>query len=362
MTTADDQPPTPDMTDEEYGALRTSAAVWAGASVLITDERGRVLVQKVGYRPFRLLPGGAVDPGETAVRAAVREVAEELGVTLTLTRGLAVDWVTATGAPRAEEMRFPGEILHVFDGGVWAEERIAGVRLPPDEIQAIEFVEPADLTALMSPDDARRALAALRARIDHAGPVLLEDGFPLAPSVLDRTGVLSTPRARHHFPFHPAPVPAGLALRQAWCWAFAPDGRILLLLDPGTGAARLPGGAPEPGDNGDPEATVRRGTREEAAAELRDLLHLGHLSDPAEPVARTRYAAALTAVGAPPVDPATGHTYVRVLATPEQALALFDWGPAAADQLASVHEARTRLVLPRATPRPLTELDGPHAW
>ncbi|MFI1655132.1 hypothetical protein ACH4ZU_09510 [Streptomyces sp. NPDC020472] len=75
-----------------------------------------------------------------------------------------------------------------------------------------------------------------------------------------------------------------------------------------------------------------------------------------------RYAVALVRVGAPPVDPATGRTYVRVLATPEQALELSDRGPAAADQLAAVHRARVLLRLPRAVRRPVTELSGPHTW
>ncbi|MGW6540989.1 NUDIX domain-containing protein [Streptomyces sp. NPDC055051] len=363
MTTSTaDEPPPATPTDEQYGALRASAAVWAGTSVLITDQRGRVLVQKVGYRPHRLLPGGAVDKGETAARAAAREVEEELGVTLTVRRGLAVDWVSAAAVRAPAEMRFPGEILHVFDGGVWSDQQIAAIRLAADEIQAVEFVEPADLPALMSPGDARRALSALRARVDDAGVVLLEDGVPIAPSVLDRVGVLRTPRVRHHHPFHPRAVPAGLPLRQAWCWAFAPDGRVLVLLDPVTGAARLPGGAPEPEDGSDPAATLVRAAGERAGAELADPVYLGYLSDPDEPRARVRYAAGLTRVGVPPIDPVTGRAYVRVLATPEQALCLFDWGPAATDQLTAVHLARARLGIPRALRRSVTELPAHHAW
>lgn len=41
-TPSPDASPGTMMTDEEYGALRASAALWAGTSVLITDERGRV--------------------------------------------------------------------------------------------------------------------------------------------------------------------------------------------------------------------------------------------------------------------------------------------------------------------------------
>lgn len=67
MTTpsAPDELPGPSMTDEEYGALRASAALWAGTSVLITNKFGHVLIQYVDYRATCLLPGGAVDEGES---------------------------------------------------------------------------------------------------------------------------------------------------------------------------------------------------------------------------------------------------------------------------------------------------------
>ncbi|MEU3607972.1 NUDIX domain-containing protein [Streptomyces sp. NPDC035033] len=361
-TSAPDERPGVTMREESYGALRASAALWAGTSVLITDLRGQVLVQRVTYRPTCLLPGGAVDKGESPAQGAAREMEEELGVTATVTRGLAVDWVSPAGRAVSPAMKFPGELLHVFDGGVWDEEQITAIRPAPGEIAAVEFVEPADLPALMAPGDARRALSALRARIAGAGPAFLEDGLPIAPTVLDRVGVLRTARARHHFPFRPRPVPEGLAVRRSRAWAFAPDGRVLVLLDPDTGAARLPGGAPGPEDAGDSEATLVRGAREEAATEVTGAVYLGYLSDPGGPCARVRYAAVLARVGAPPVDPATGRTYVRVLATPEQAVELFDWGPAAADQLRAVHRARALLHIPRAARQPVTELTGPHAW
>ncbi len=361
-TSAPDEVPSVAMTEEAYGALRASAAVWAGTSVLITNQRGQVLIQRVTYRPTRLLPGGAVDKGESPAQGAARELKEELGVTATVTRGLAVDWVSPAGRAVSPAMTFPGELLHVFDGGVWDEDQIAAIRPAPGEIEAVEFVEPADLPALMSPGDARRALSALRARISGAGPAFLEDGLPIAPTVLDRVGVLRTARARHHFPFHATPVSEGLTIRQSWAWAFAPDGRVLILLEPDTGAACLPGGTPEPEDHGNPEDTLTREAREEAAAGLTGIRYLGHLSDPDEPCARVRYTAALTGLGPAPVDPATGRTYIRILATPEQALELFDWGPPAAEQLQAVHQARALLGIPRAGRQPVTELSAPAAW
>ncbi|MFJ8547185.1 NUDIX domain-containing protein [Streptomyces sp. NPDC093586] len=164
--------------------------------MLITDRRGRILVQHVDYRTTCLLPGGAVDPNESPAQGAARELREELGVTTTVDRGLAVDWVSADSLNAPANTRFPGEILHVYDGGTWDNEQIAAIL----------------------------------------------------------------------------------------------------------------------------------------------------------------YAAPLTRLGPPSADPATGRTHIRILATPEQALELFDWGLPAADQLAAVHQARTRLGIPRAARQPLTEL------
>ena len=207
------------MTPRTYGASR--AAVWTAAVVLVTDTDGRVLVQSVDYRADRLLPGGAVDAGEAPSAAAARELREELGVDGHYPRGLAVDWIPADTPGIPPEMRFPGEILHVYDGGTWTPDRIDAVRLPAQEITGIDFAEPADLPALMDAGDARRALSALRARI-NGDRHRAAGGRP--PHRADRP----RPARRAPQPPHPAarrlaprpgpgaparPGPVGLALR-----------------------------------------------------------------------------------------------------------------------------------------------------
>ncbi|MCZ0975885.1 NUDIX hydrolase [Streptomyces albulus] len=84
----------------------------------------------------------------------------------------------------------------------------------------------------------------------------------------------------------------------------------------------LPGGTVEKTDP-TPEDTLHREAAEEAQLTLTDPVRLGWVLDETGevygsvgPNARLRLAARVTAIGPAAVDPATGHSFARLLATP----------------------------------------------
>lgn len=80
------------------------------AAVAIEDGDGRLLlVRKRGTTSF-MNPGGKIEPGETPLQAAVREVREELGVVLD---PAGIEALGVWDAPAANE---PGEVVraHAF--------------------------------------------------------------------------------------------------------------------------------------------------------------------------------------------------------------------------------------------------------
>jgi len=155
----------PPLPDDVYYAGLPRRAMSAGA--LLRDHEQRILLVEPTYKDVWEIPGGIVEADEAPLRACIRELREELGVTRGAMRLLCVD-CARTAAPRPEMLGF------VFDGGVLSAREIAAIELPEDELRSYRFVTPDELTALMAPHTGRRALAALR-QLDAQGAVYLED-------------------------------------------------------------------------------------------------------------------------------------------------------------------------------------------
>jgi len=101
------------------------------SGVVLLDARSRVLLVRENDQPRWGLPGGELEPGETPAEAAIREVAEETGLTVELDHLIAVYYLRA----QRRGLRFVFAAHVVGGAGPVGSAEIAEVRwFPPDEL------------------------------------------------------------------------------------------------------------------------------------------------------------------------------------------------------------------------------------
>ncbi|WP_052849010.1 NUDIX hydrolase [Streptomyces avicenniae] len=142
------------------------------AGVLFFDDQDRVLLVDPTYKPGWEFPGGVVEPGEPPARAAVREVAEELGLHLAQEPPLlVVDWEP----PRPPRY---GGLRLLFDGGRLDADRVGGLLLPGEELRGWRFAAEDEAEQMLSPGRFARLRWALRARAEGRA-LNLQAGVPV---------------------------------------------------------------------------------------------------------------------------------------------------------------------------------------
>lgn len=121
---------------------------------IITDEIGNVLIVKPNHKEGWIFPGGYVETSESPSEAFHREMLAELGIEiLTPIRLLSIDY-----RGNSEEY-----IMFIFDGGVFTEEMISSLKLPP-RLLDFKFVDPQEALQLLRSKSARRLMPTLEAR------------------------------------------------------------------------------------------------------------------------------------------------------------------------------------------------------
>jgi 8-oxo-dGTP diphosphatase len=143
----------------------------ASASALITNPAGTaVLAVKPNYRPWWNVPGGIMEAAEPPHLCCTREVAEELGLQLTVGRLLVMDWVAPTPVRKAW-------LGYLFDGGV--VEDLSRLTIQDDELEDVAFLDRRELRDRFTVNTADRVEAALQARAS-GGVAYLHDGAVVA--------------------------------------------------------------------------------------------------------------------------------------------------------------------------------------
>ena len=124
---------------------RTSPRLEFSAGGLVFDDEGRVLLiraRDLRNQPVWTLPKGALNPGETSIDAALREVQEETGYRCELVRELTpvTYWFQRDGRRIRKTVRWylmrplakVGEHDHEVDEVLWADRADAQARLRYD--------------------------------------------------------------------------------------------------------------------------------------------------------------------------------------------------------------------------------------
>ncbi|SER77723.1 ADP-ribose pyrophosphatase YjhB, NUDIX family [Lentzea xinjiangensis] len=126
------------------------------ADVLLRDQRGHIVLVNPTYKEHWDLPGGMAENNEAPRAAAVREVGEELGLSIEPGRVLVLDWIGAHGP-------WDDQLLFIFDGGVLSDGDAEQLAPRDPEISEVALVPLQKARQLLRADMAERVERAFQA-------------------------------------------------------------------------------------------------------------------------------------------------------------------------------------------------------
>jgi 8-oxo-dGTP pyrophosphatase MutT (NUDIX family) len=142
-------------------SANSSARLHPGATAVIFDSRGRLLLQKRGDNGRWGLPGGAVEVGESVAAACVREVKEETGYDVEVVRLVGVysdpDWTT---------IRYADGNVFQFVTTLFECRVVGGEPTLCEETTALDWADPRQLPEPFLPNHVQRVRDALERRAE----------------------------------------------------------------------------------------------------------------------------------------------------------------------------------------------------
>lgn len=112
--------------------LHTMHARPSSAVIILEDDQQKALIVKANYKTHWTFPGGIIDAGETPKQAAVREVYEEVGLTIAAD-DVQFGWMAARHSKIADTYQF------IFKAQLRGEQA-SGIILQTSEIDEWRLV------------------------------------------------------------------------------------------------------------------------------------------------------------------------------------------------------------------------------
>jgi ADP-ribose pyrophosphatase YjhB (NUDIX family) len=152
--------------DKEYYESLPGKRISTG--VLLFYKNQALLVQP-SYSAGWILPGGTVEAEESPMEGLIREVRENLGIVVTPTHVLAIDYI-----PNKD---VKGEYLSFLFGSIdLSEQQVQNISISLKDIKDYKFVDMDTAYSMLVPAISRRVKSALKAVTENYVMVYLEDG------------------------------------------------------------------------------------------------------------------------------------------------------------------------------------------
>jgi mutator protein MutT len=135
----------------DFNKLRRTAAC-----AIIFNEQGRLLLHRRTDNGRWALPGGAIEIGETADQAVVREVEEETGYKVNVLRLVGV-----YSDPQHTTITYPDGNVNAYVAIAFECRVMSGSPALSDETSAVEWFDPNELPATFYPGHVPRLRDAL---------------------------------------------------------------------------------------------------------------------------------------------------------------------------------------------------------
>ena len=104
-----------------------------GSGALFFNSEGKVLIVKPTYKDHWEIPGGVTDENESPWNTCVREIKEELGLEISGSKLLSIDYISNIDG-KGERLMF------IYDGGILNDSDIQNISLQEKELSEYRFV------------------------------------------------------------------------------------------------------------------------------------------------------------------------------------------------------------------------------